>query len=358
MDLKSLVQYMATVACQTLKRARLVSIADDDNTMPANLFVCVEGAPASGKSMLAKALLGPVEKRQRSDFASYLQEWEEYQQKKREFEKSKDPDFPRPIPPVLKCSITHDATMEAVIDRAKTNPEGIFLYADEGAGLATFGASRYNKGSEPSTLAKFIRGFESGFVMTDRKNHEGEQQVAQGAELTLAYTMNVQEHLVPLTFNDQHDQQGYLQRFLHIHVPPSPAGEEGSIFRLDAEECQPRVDFYSEVVNKILNLQIVPRMNALKFSKEAWELHDAWCRAITKRCKYGDLIPYVKRFCQIIIPRIALGLHFLHVAVKCVEQDMEIAAYENDNPQRIEKEDLERAVRRIWNGPWCCPIFS
>lgn len=359
MDYKSLVQYMATVPCQTVKGARRMAITLNANTMPANLFVNVMGDPASGKSRLAHTLLGPLERRQKADFRAFKDKWEDYKRKKREWDRSKKKDEPEPVPPVLHSSIIHDATTEALISRAESNPQGLFLFSDEGAGQATFGAGRYLKGSEARTIGVFIVGYDGGTVINDRKNSNGEQRVEGVDNFTLAYTMNVQDELVPRTFTEDLDIQGYTPRFVHIHVPPQPDGWMGSNFRLDVEECAPRLDFYESVINKLLDM--CPRGDyggILYLTRDALKVHDDWCRAITGQFNYGKLKKTIIRFCQTIVPRIAMGLHFLHIACKCVEADqskaekgnveedtrMAIVDWENEHSQYIEKEDMERAV--------------
>lgn len=200
LDLTAAVQAMATVPCQTVKGARLVDLGGKDNTMPANLFVMLIGAPASGKTLLARQLYRPLQVRQTADFEKFVAEWEEFIMKKAEWERQKQKDSPRPMKPTLRSYIMQDGTIEAVIARAQENPEGINWVVDEGAGQATLGASRYNPSGEASVMGYMIKGYDGGTILKELKKDKGEQNAEFVRKFCLGVTFNIQDKKVRETF--------------------------------------------------------------------------------------------------------------------------------------------------------------
>lgn len=140
---------------------------------PSVLWVAVVAPSGSCKSPVLRAVIKPLEHRDRENFQAYTAAMAEYEARKGAEPVADDrPDFPPcegPSVPACERLVTSDATLEALAALLQASPRGILFAADEWAAMLG-GFGRYAKtGRKSSEEARWLPLHGAGALKLDRR---------------------------------------------------------------------------------------------------------------------------------------------------------------------------------------------
>lgn len=356
LDLGCVAQMAACAPNICLRGARGLALDDNGNEgMISSVFLHISGDPSAGKSRLAKPFLKVIKERQVQETRKYEKEMVEYQEaliRYKSLSAKQQADEEPPIKPEPYKFYTTDATIEAVLENARYTPEGVIWHKDEGAGQANMGGDAYNPAGASLARSRLISGYNGDAVIVDRKNNNGMNNSFCVSPFSLSLLINIQTDLLAKTFCDADEAQGYIQRFLHIFLPPVPDGDFKAPHMENENNEIIDQNYLDRIINSLLDLHLIGIdgaslvMPLLYFREETKEVFIKWHHEFVKACHYGALKPYIRRFEEQVM-RLALGMHYLHLADKSVETGQSIGDLEDlfsSQPLFLEKEDMERAI--------------
>lgn len=178
-------------------------------------------------------------------------------------------------------------------------------------------------------------------------SHEGEDRSYRVKQFTVGLTLNLQPGFLKKHFSEEDIMQGFVQRFCHIILPPQPDGRIESNCSLEDADKMVKYEYLDETLNKLLDLRRAPvedgvDPNLIRFSPEALSMQQDWFSKLTDACRYGVLKAYTERFGDQVL-RMALGLHYLRLAVESIETGKQMDYLEDENPL-LSGEDMRNAI--------------
>lgn len=340
LDLASATQMAVGAACQSVKGARVINVDRNGLLQPANLFVHLTGASDADRNLLIDFFFGRAAQRQEEAIERHKIDTKQYKSEHgkylRQLRKGGH-ELPRPKKPFCPCFHTRNSSLNEVSRYAVDNPEGVMWFLDESA----YKRMRNRMGGAVGTLKRGYHG-ESLSIARD-------SQVLFIPFFTLAMTVNAQTGEFPTVFTQDDEDTGFLHRFVHILLPDRTEDERPRSAQIGQGKKEFDPAFLERTLGKLLDLRIYPDdqgdrvARELYFTREAAHIFNEWHRDITSHLNYGRMMPYVARFVENVM-KMALGLHYMHLAAQCAELDSDIMQAEQESTQEIEKIDVERAI--------------
>lgn len=194
---------------------------------PAILWMATVAESGSMKTPAAKKALAFIRERQRAAFTAHRAAVADWEQQKREYEKTRrsgkgDADGP-PEEPAAERVLVDDITIEALAPILAKNPNGVLVSRDELAGWFDF--DRYSGGRGGAEVARWLSCYDGEPLTVDRKL-TGTLYVP---EAFVSIAGGIQPAVLARVVGSRHVENGLLQRFI-LAAPPKrmkeiPAGD-------------------------------------------------------------------------------------------------------------------------------------
>jgi hypothetical protein len=248
---------------------------------PGNLFLGLVAFSSTGKSPGQSMVFKPVNRIEKTSQEKFSIEKEEYERNLIFWQKAKDPDLPKPQPPIRKDIILDDWTIESVSDSLLSNPKGVLLTRDELAGLF-MDLDKYS-GEKGSTKTKLMSAYDANKPWkTTRVSADRNCYVPKPC---VSIYGGIQPAVVCKIFSDQDQFSGFLGRFDFIQA----VQKEPAIFTIDSESKQ-TLDAIDKLCNGLdkLSLDLDGESKRIKVTATAKDIYAKWHNKVATESWYSS----------------------------------------------------------------------